>query len=77
MHRPRTRDGKLALVDCPKVCRVSEFPAICASLGLFNRPPHRATVHRWVEQGKLPTTEQSGQVFILVHQYLQKMGLAY
>ena len=76
-HAPRTRDGKIALADTPRVCSVTDFPRLCERLQLFNRIPHRSTVSRWIARGAVPITQQNGQTFILVHAYLLQLGLAY
>lgn len=76
-QKPRERGGKIALVDCPRVCTVSAFPALCERLNLFTRPPHRATVGRWVKSGTLPTVQQNGVTYILVHQYLKQLAVAF
>lgn len=75
--RPRSRDGKIALADCPRVCTATEFPALCERLRLYNRPPHRSTVHRWIQRGSLPTTRHNGVTYILVHQHLKQLNIAF
>lgn len=75
--RPRQRDGKIALADAPRICTVSAFPALCQQLQLFNRTPHRSTIARWVRNGTVPTKRQGNGTFILVHQYLRQLGLAF
>ena len=75
--RPRQRDGKIALADAPRICHVTAFPALCEQLQLFNRAPHRSTVARWIKKGIVPTTQQEHGTFILVHQYLRQLGLAF
>lgn len=77
VHAPRSRDGKIALADVPRVCSVTDFPRLCERLQLFNRTPHRSTVLRWIYRGIVPTTRQNGQTYILVHAYLKQLGLAY
>jgi hypothetical protein len=76
-QKPRERDGKIALVDCPRVCTVPDFPALCERLRLFTRTPHRSTVFRWVKNGTIPTVTQNGTTFILVHQYLKQLAVAF
>lgn len=76
-HAPRSRDGKIALADAPRVCTVTDFPRLCERLQLFHRTPHRTTVLRWIYRGTVPTTRQNGQTYILVHAYLKQLGLAY
>lgn len=76
-HAPRSRDGKIALADAPRVCSVTDFPRLCERLQLFNRTPHRSTVSRWISRGTVPTTRQNGQTYILVHAYLKQLGIAY
>ena len=75
--RPRQRDGKIALADCPRICSVPDFPELCARLQLYHRTPHRSTVARWVQKGTIPTTTQNGITYILVHQYLHQLNIAY
>lgn len=76
-HAPRSREGKWAMADIPKLCKVADFPTLCDELKLFSRRPDVSTVRRWIARGSLPTMQVGGSTVVRVHKYLSDLGLLY